>query len=159
MWAKTISLLITLAALVGAQDALAAPGAPVTLTNDAHVERPTRVGGEVKMVPVPVSGHLAPGDHITFTFAFRNVSAKPVDHFVVTDAMPQGIVLVADAAPAYEVSVDGGRAWGPIAAATVPDGKGGRRPAEASDVTHVRWVIPVIAPATGGSVSFHALVK
>ena len=41
----------------------------------------------------------------------------------------------------------------------VADGKGGTRPAQASDVTHVRWSIASFAPGASGTLEYHAVVR
>ena len=79
--------------------------------------------------------------------------------FVVTNPLPVGVALAADADPALTLSVDGGRTWGNLAALRVSAPDGSRRAARSSDVTHVRWTLPRIAPGEGGEVSFPAIVN
>ena len=55
--------------------------------------------------------------------------------------------------------VDGGKTWGKLAALTIKDAKGVARPAQATDVTHVRWTLATIAPGTEGAVAYHGIVK
>lgn len=136
--------------------ALAAP--QITLEGDAKVERTVVQGGApTKVLVAPQK--VVPGDKLVFSTSYRNTGATAVDHFVVTNPLPKGVTYAADEAQPPEVSVDGGKSWGQLSALTVSDGKGGRRPAEAADVTHVRWTIAAIAPGATGSVSYHAVVR
>lgn len=102
---------------------------------------------------------VVPGDHLVLATAYRNTGPLPVQNFVVTNPIPAGVLYQAEGAQGSEVSVDGGKVWGPLGALKVPDGKGGMRAAEAADVTHVRWTIASIAPGASGAVSYHGTVK
>ena len=69
------------------------------------------------------------------------------------------MVLAPESAAGLDVSVDGGKTYGRLADLKVADGNGGQRAAEATDVTHVRWIIPTIAPRQQGKVEFYAIVR
>ena len=83
----------------------------------------------------------------------------PATNFTVTNPVPAAVIVTAESAAALVVSVDGGKAWGRLSALSVANGKGGRRPAQAADVTHVRWTIASIPPGGSGRVEYHALVR
>ena len=102
---------------------------------------------------------VVPGDRLTFGTTWHNTSAARIDRFVVTNPIPAPVVLDALPADVQEVSVDGGKVWGKLASLTVasPDGK--VRPALASDVTHLRWVVPVIEPGGSGTLTYRAIVR
>ena len=100
---------------------------------------------------------VVPGEHLVFTTSYRNSGTRPIQNFVITNPLPPAVVL-ADAGDG-SVSVDGGAHWGTLAALTVADGKGGRRPAAPEDVTHLRWIIAQIAPGSAGTVEYHATVR
>lgn len=102
---------------------------------------------------------VVPGDRLLFTTRYNNRGTQAASNFVVTNPLPAAVVLSHDAAEGYVVSVDGGKTWGPLAAAKLPDGKGGLRPATASDVTHLRWTVASIAPGASGMVRYHAIVR
>jgi hypothetical protein len=67
--------------------------------------------------------------------------------------------LSAQDAATLTVSVDGGQHWGRLATLTLPGADGKPRAAVAADVTHVRWVVPAIAPGSTGAITFHATVR
>lgn len=135
-----------------------AADSPVTLESTVKLDKLVTEGGKSKHVLVdPVK--VIPGNHLVFVTRYRNAGAKPVENFVVTNPLPGAVVLADDGFGGFEASVDGGKAWGKLAALRLPDGKGGSRAAQAGDVTHVRWVIPVIAPGASGSLEYHAVVR
>lgn len=137
--------------------AFAAPGA-VVLKGDVKVET-TVVEKGVKKTVLATPKIVVPGNRLLFSTSYRNESATPVQNFVVTNPVPEGIAVAAPDAASLTVSVDGGKIWGKLATLSVKDAKGVARPAQAADVTHVRWTLATIAPGAGGSVAYHATVK
>lgn len=141
---------------LAAAPALAAP--QVSLQGDVKLEKTVVENGTTTRTLVAPQ-KVVPGDKLVFSTAYRNNGTSAVDHFVVTNPLPKGVAYAAEGADAAEVSVDGGKSWGAIGSLTVADGKGGQRPAQASDVTHVRWTVAVIAPGATGAVSYRAVVR
>jgi len=130
----------------------------VSLTSDVKIDKVVVENGkETHFLTAPQK--VVPGDKLVFTTQYRNNGGAPVDSFVVTNPLPAGVAYIAEAGDGPLISVDGGKTWGALKALTVADGKGGTRPAQDTDVTHVRWSIPVIAPGASGSVSYHATVR
>ena len=144
---------------LAAAPVLAAPSAgQVSLQGDVKVEKTVVANGASTRVLVTPQ-KVVPGDRLVFSTAYHNNGASAVDHFVVTNPLPKGVAYAAEGSEASEVSVDGGKSWGQLAKLTVADGKGGQRPAQSTDVTHVRWMVAVIAPGATGAVSYHAVVR
>ena len=137
--------------------ASAAAGA-VVLKGDVKVET-TVVEKGVEKTVLATPKVVVPGNRLLFSTSYRNESATPVQNFVVTNPVPAGIAVAAPDAASLTVSVDGGKTWGKLAALTVKDAKGAARPAQAGDVTHVRWTLATIAPGAAGAVAYHAIVK
>lgn len=137
--------------------AIAAQGA-VVLKGDVKVETTVVEKGVEKTVLVTPKV-VVPGNRLLFSTSYRNESAAPVQNFVVTNPVPEGIAVASTDAASLTVSVDGGKTWGKLAALSVKDAKGVARPAQAGDVTHVRWTLATIAPGAGGAVAYHAIVK
>ena len=100
-----------------------------------------------------------PGNRLLFSTSYRNESPTPVNNFVVTNPVPAGIAVAAEDAAKLTVSIDGGKSWGKLATMSVKDARGVARPAQAGDVTHIRWTLATIAPGASGSVAYHAIVK
>ncbi len=160
--------ILTLALIITGSGALAAPtlapatlapaGGQVALRGDVKAEKSVVVNGVIKLQLVAPKAVL-PGDRLLFSTAFTNTGAKPVQNFVVTNPVPAAVSVAPDSAAALQVSVDGGKSWGRLASLTLANGKGGRRGALATDITHIRWTIPVIAPGASGKVEYHAIVR
>ncbi len=151
-------ILITSTGLAAAAAAAPPVPQPVVLQGDVMLDRTvTENGTEKHLYLEPKS--VVPGDHLRFSTRYRNAGTTPVDHFVVTNPVPPAVVLAPDSAASLIVSVDGGTSWGQLAALRVADGKGGTRPAQAGDVTHVRWVLPVLQPGASGTVTYNAIVR
>ena len=86
------------------------------------------------------------------------------EYFAFTAALQESGEMVAGdplhgVETAISVSVDGGKAWGKLSALQVADGKGGLRAALNSDVTHIRWVLPVLNPGVSGTLTYNAIVR
>jgi len=150
-------------ALAAAATALASAPAlagadAVSLSSDVKVDKVVVENGKETHVLTPPQ-KVVPGDKLVFSTQYHNNGASPVDSFVVTNPLPAGVAYLAEDAANALVSVDGGKTWAALEKLTVADGKGGTRPAQAADVTHVRWSIAVIAPGASGSVSYHAIVR
>ena len=137
--------------------AFAAPGA-VVLKGDVKIET-TVVEKGVEKTVLATPKVVVPGNKLLFSTSYRNEGAAPVQNFVVTNPVPEGIAVSASDAASLTVSVDGGKTWGKLTALAVKDAKGVTRPAQAADVTHVRWTLATIAPGAAGAVAYHAIVK
>ena len=131
---------------------------PVELTGDVKVEKVVVENGKETRSWVKPQV-VVPGDRLAFSTQYRNTSTAKVDNFVVTNPIPAGVMLAPESAAALDVSADGGKTWGKLSALQVADGKGGLRPAQSFDVTHVRWTLPVLNPAASGTVTYNAIVR
>lgn len=130
---------------------------PVELKGDVKVDKLVIENGKEKRVLVEPKV-VVPGDRLIFSTAYRNAGAEVVKDFVVTNKLPAEVTLAPQGAEKLEVSVDDGKTWGKLATLTVAD-TAGRRAAQAGDVTHVRWILPVLAPGANGTLSYNALVR
>ena len=157
MKAKFLAAIFALGLLSGPAFAAAQPS-PVALKGSVQLEKTVTVDGtsRIELVEPKV---VVPGDRLLFSTSYRNDSGAAVTDFVVTNPVPPAVVVSPDAISAVQVSVDGGKTWGLIAALKVSDGKGGLRAALAEDATHLRWTIPSIAPGASGKVEYHAIVR
>lgn len=133
----------------------AAPG-QVVLNGDVKLEKTVVEAGKSRVV-LTEPKVVVPGDRLLFSTRYSNGGTTTVQNFVVTNPLPAAVALQAQAGD--QVSVDAGKTWGKLAALTVADDKGGRRSAQASDITHIRWTIPTIAAGASGKVEYHAIVR
>lgn len=137
--------------------ALAAPD-PIALEGGVRVEKTVVENGQSRVV-LSKPDVVVPGDRLLFTTHYANGGGEAVKNFVVTNPLPAAVELAPDAVGSNEVSVDGGKTFGSLATMTVAAADGSRRAAAASDVTHIRWTIPVIAAGASGEVEYHAIVR
>lgn len=153
-------LIVALAALIATPAlALAAAAAgTVALDSSIKLDKVITENGQTRHELVAPQ-KVVPGNHLLFVTDYHNTGAKAVDHFVVTNPVPSAVAL--EEAPAGDalVSVDGGKSWGKLALLRVALPGGVSRAAQATDVTHVRWVVPVIAPGAAGTLSYRAIVR
>lgn len=157
MKTKLVSIALAISALAGPALAAAQPET-VALKGEVHLEK-TVVENGASHIVVSEPKVVVPGDKLVFSTAYRNTGAQPVTNFVVTNALPPAVQLAGESVAGAQVSVDGGKTWGALGDSTMADGKGGKRPATAADVTHLRWTIPAIAPGGSGNVEYRATVR
>lgn len=131
----------------------------VTVNGDIKAEK-TVTGADGKpTVQLVEPESFLPGDRLVFGQNYANTSAEVVTNFTITNPLPEAVRLAPDADPALELSVDGGKTWGRLAALSVTAADGSSRPASHADVTHVRWVIASIAPGASGRVAFPVIIR
>jgi uncharacterized repeat protein (TIGR01451 family) len=104
---------------------------------------------------------VVPGDRVRVTLNFTNDRAAPVEGIKLVNPIPEGMVFddTADTT-GFDISIDGGKTFGALAALTVPVEGAAPRAAAKADVTHVRWLwSDAIAPGQSRAVAFFGRVK
>lgn len=152
-WALGAAVLLLFAGLAQAQG--------LELTNEVFQEiQVTNPDGTVETRTAPVKT-VVPGTRVIYVINYRNTGTAPAENVTITNPVPAALVYEGIEGPVdvTDVSVDGGAAYGALATLTVPGPDGEPRPALESDVTHLRWVLPQLAPGAEGSVSFAARVE
>ena len=153
-----IRLLIAIAALVIPGAAFAADS--VALSSLVFVEKTTADANGKPMVTLQEPKIVTPGDRLIFILNYQNRGATPANNFVVTNPLPNAVAYQGTPDPSAEVSVDGGKNWGRLAALKIADGAGQWRSARPEDVTHVRWTMKQAIPAGAqGKFSFRGIVR
>lgn len=135
--------------------ALAQPAA-VTLEGDVKVVREVVDNGKTREA-LEEPNQVLPGDRLVFTTSYKNAGDKAVTDFIVTNPLPAPVKLMKTGD--FEVSVDGGKNFGALAALSAASADGQSRTAELGDVTHVRWRLASIAPGASGKVTYFAEVR
>ncbi len=118
--------------------------------------------GEVETSLVPAATVL-PGENVVYTTTFRNISDEAADNIVITNPIGESLVYVEGSAfgPGADVefSVDGGQTFAVRDALSITE-DGVTRPAEAKDLTHIRWVMTQeLAAGSQGVARFSAMLK
>lgn len=132
---------------------------PIALTGDVMAEKVVTDADGKERIELVAPTTIVPGDRLVFGTDYANTGADAVSNFTVTNPLPAAVRLAPDADPALEVSVDGGKVFGVLAALTVTSSDGTARPATHADVTHVRWVLASIAPGASGRLTYPAIIR
>ena len=86
---------------------------------------------------------MVSGDAVIYTLEIRNQRAASVRNPVVTYAVPEHMIYLADSAvgPGTDVSysIDGGRSFDAPESLKINEPNGDSRLAKAGDYTHIRW--------------------
>lgn len=103
-----------------------------------------------------------PGEEIIYTVTFTNTGGAVADGVRITSPIPPEVRYLEGTAygPGCDVlfSVDGGRSFGAPAELRVTGAAGARATAEASNYTHIRWVLVTpLAPGAKGFARFRAV--
>ena len=150
-------LLLAVAPAAAAQDSL-------ELSNAVYQEIDVKTAdGTMRKERVPAA-KVVPGTEVIYVITYHNAGKQPAGDVVITNPIPAELAYRPEAGPgpsvAPEVSVDAGKSWGALASLSVKGADGKPRPAQGSDVTHVRWKLgaPVKA-GEQGSVSYRAVLE
>jgi hypothetical protein len=139
----------------------------VTLVSDVMVERVStdKMGREVTTLKSPKDVVVVPGDKLVLRLHYQNKGDAPAKDFRATNPMPGAVEFIAVMEDWAEISVDGGVKWGKLSDFTVnvpgtATSPATTRPADAKDVSHVRWSFATpLAPGAKGTVSFRGVIK
>jgi uncharacterized repeat protein (TIGR01451 family) len=154
---KKLALSFGLACMTLGFSAPATAQNDVALSSDVKVERTTVENGQSRTTLAAPEG-VVPGDRLLFTTSYANGGSAAAENFVVTNPLPSAVRL-SELDDSFEVSVDGGETFATLDRLAVPDSDAGRRPAELSDVTHIRWVLAQVAPGESGELSYYGIVR
>lgn len=150
--------LAALALMIAAPAAAQAP-APLELTGYVKLEKVTTDETGVRTVERVDPRVVVPGDKLIFGTRFTNKGTEPVERFVVSNPVPAAVRVSGEVDAQQLVSVDGGKVWGKLAGLTIIDAVGQPRAALPGDITHVRWILPLIAPGESGTLEFLVTVR
>lgn len=152
--------LLPLIALLTPLAATAQTSTGVTLKSDTYVARSVTAPDGSKKNDLFAATRVLPGDPLVFILSYANQGAKPASAFVINNKIPDGVAYTGAEQPWAVVSVDGGKAFGPLTSLRVKKADGSVRAAVAQDVTHIRWTFAQpIAVGASGRVMFYAVVK
>ncbi len=132
---------------------------PIELVSNVQLVKVTKVDGQEQQQLVAPTG-VVPGDTLIFITSYRNASGETVTDFSVVSPIPQHTMLSAQDYGDAQVSIDGGKSFSNLSELQVSDAVTGEdRPAQPSDVTHLRWTLASVAPGAEGFVKFSAQVR
>ena len=106
---------------------------------------------------------VTPGDRVFYTITFKNVGTASAENVVITNPIAESLSYVANSAfgpgTVITFSVDGGQLFADSNELTVIENDE-ERTAEASDFTHIRWVMKNdLAAGAQGTARFAAILQ
>ncbi|TLM66814.1 MAG: DUF11 domain-containing protein [Deltaproteobacteria bacterium] len=141
-----------------------AAGGDIRFASIAEVEvQQVNTRGEKTLVRQPAV-LLKPGEIVIYTNSFTNTGQQPAEKLVISSPVAANTEYLGGSATEtgfdLAFSVDKGKSYGKPGELTVPDGKGGKRPATTKDYTDIRWTMQApLKPGATGIVEFRARVK
>lgn len=131
----------------------------VTLSSLILLERTIPDSGGRNRIVLEEPKTVTPGDRLVFILNYRNAGRTPASDFIVTNPLPAAVAFQGGADNA-QVSIDGGKNWGPLPTLRVREADGRWRNARPEDVTHLRWAMKQAIPAGAqGKLSFRGVVR
>jgi uncharacterized repeat protein (TIGR01451 family) len=143
---------------------MAAAEGTLELRNEVFQEIDVKnADGTTRRERVPAA-KVVPGTEVIYVITYKNAGAQPATDVVITNPIPAELAYQPEPGPGPsavpDVSVDQGSKFGALASLSVKDADGKPRPAQGSDVTHVRWQLrEPVAPGGQGSVSYRAVLE
>lgn len=139
--------------------ALAAQEGPIALSGEVHAVVEIVADDGTTHVELETPGTIVPGDRLLFSTSYANTSTETVENFVVTNPLPAAVRLAPEVESGVIVSVDNGNTWGRLSELSVKSEDGSSRPAQHSDVTHIRWTLDRVEPGQSGRLEYLAIIR
>lgn len=157
MW---VWMLCILAVVCATGSAFAQAGGGIVLTTnvyqDVQVKGPD---GTVTTKRLPAKT-VVPGGEVIYEIGYENTGKAVATDVAINNPLQPELVFVAvEGTPATAVSVDGGKTFGNLPDLKVTGNDGKTRPAQADDVTNVRWILARVEAGAKGKVSFRVRVR
>jgi hypothetical protein len=105
---------------------------------------------------------VVPGTPLVIWVRYKNGGGRAASNFVINNPTPKSVDFTAFGQNSDwgQVSVDGGKTFGPLATLKVTKADQTLRAALPSDVTNIRWTFAKPIPAGGaGTLSFYGVVQ
>jgi uncharacterized repeat protein (TIGR01451 family) len=155
---KLAPTLCLIAGLAAFGSAFAQDGG-VVITNAVYQQVEVKAAdGTVHKELAPVS-RVVPGDEVIYELSYRNNGSQPATGVQINNPVSPELVFVQASVPPTMVSVDGGKTFGVLSELKVNGDDGVERPAQASDITNVRWILSTLEPGASGKVVYRARVR
>lgn len=155
------SFLIVAAAALFTASAAFAEG--VEVTNEALVEVKTTDDSGKEQIKYVTAERVVPGSVILYLITYTNTGDAPAEDIVLRSPIHPDLTYVEGSAEidgaAVHYSVDGGQTFANRDELTITEADGTVRPAEAGDLTDIRWRVErPLASKKKSAVSFRATV-
>ncbi len=110
-----------------------------------------------KLVPAK---RVVPGNVLVIKFSYANAGTAAATAFAVNAKVDPAVEVTEIREKWAVVSVDGGKAFGPLTTLKIKGADGKLRPATTKDITNIRWTLAQPLPAAGsGNVMYYGVVR
>ncbi len=136
--------------------------APVSLVSKTQAVKETIDAKGVRKRILVDPTTVIPGQPIVIWLSYKNSSKQPVANFVINNPIAKGLDFTGfgDKSDWGMASVDGGKTFALLPTLKVIGADKKPRAAIAADVSNLRWTFTKpIAPGSGGTISFYAVVQ
>ena len=136
----------------------------ISLVIESHEEvEVTNQAGE-KQTQYIETASVIPGDVVLYTIHYHNEGDKPAEAVVITNPIPEHMLYLNEVTPFSDTvttfSIDGGKTFNTPDNLFVTMEDGTKRPATASDYTHIQWQFKSpLPPDSKGAVGYRARLK
>ncbi len=115
----------------------------------------------VKRVPAT---KVIPGGEVIYTITYTHVGKEPAENVVITNPVPEHMRYKENSARGQGTlilfSTDQGKTFATSENLKIRDASGTEYPAQASDYTHIRWILQrSLSVNENGQVSFRAILE
>jgi len=159
-----LALVLGACLLLFGMPAMAQDKGSIELTSIVEVES-QEFNSEGRRVTVrKPAGRVVPGKEVIYTTKYVNIGKEPAEKVTITNPVPEHMVYKENSAAGENTvilfSIDGGKTYQKPDALVVTLADGTKRPAAASDYTHVQWILTQpLPPGEKGFVTFRAILK
>ena len=106
------------------------------------------------------AGQVVPGDQVVYVITFVNEAAKPAEGVTITNPLPAGLTYAGPAEGVPPLVSADGATFAPLSLLTVRRAGGAVAPAQAADVSQLRWTLASPIPAAGQvRLTYRAILK
>ena len=106
---------------------------------------------------------VIPGERIVYSLNYYNDLDKPAENIVLVMPVPGEVTFLDGSAEQAGVrttfSADGGQSFANRDDLAVKTADNSTRPAQAEDITHIRWVVAAVNPGERGSLVYKGRLK
>lgn len=136
----------------------------VEITNQALVELRTVDANGEETIKYVIADRVIPGSVILYLITYANKGDAPAEGIVLTSQIPADLTFTEGSADIdgarVQFSIDGGKTYANREDLVVTTADGDERPAEASDLTNIRWTVrSALKTGKNRAVSYRAVVN
>ena len=150
-------------AMISSVLAFAAPALALTATQTVQKEVISVQADGTETVTYESAEMVTPGERVQYALNYENDGVEPASNLVLTMPVPEVVIYNEGSSTGGTVmsySADGGKTFADRNSLVVVMADGGTRPAQAEDISHIRWNIAgPVASGEAGLLAFSGTLK